>query len=102
MTDRKKPRVAFWAMVVVVVLVAYPLPIGPTIWLADRSLLPDPVRQPLRYFYYPLGWVVLHSATADNVYQRYAELWGHEFKPDPLPVPVDEAPIGHGSQAERF
>src|SRR5580704_8634282 len=37
-TDRKKPGVAFWATVVVVVaLVGYPLSFGPACWLADRN-----------------------------------------------------------------
>jgi hypothetical protein len=38
MTDRKNPGVAFWAtVVVVVVLVAYPLSFGPACWLVTRS-----------------------------------------------------------------
>jgi hypothetical protein len=37
-TDRKKPGVAFWATVVVVVLlVAYPLSFGPACWIARRG-----------------------------------------------------------------
>ena len=36
--DRKKPGVAFWATVlVVVVLVAYPLTFGPACWLTHRG-----------------------------------------------------------------
>jgi hypothetical protein len=35
--DRKKPGVAFWATVVVVV--AYPLSFGPACWLADRDIV---------------------------------------------------------------
>jgi hypothetical protein len=39
--SRKKPGVAFWATVVVVVLlVVYPLSFGPACWLADRQILP--------------------------------------------------------------
>ena len=39
--SRKKPGVAFWATVVVVVgLVAYPLSFGPVLWLARRDRLP--------------------------------------------------------------
>ena len=37
MSDRKKPGVAFWATVVVVVaLVAYPLSFGPACWITSR------------------------------------------------------------------
>src|SRR4051812_6264463 len=37
MTDRKKPGVAFWATVVMVVaLMAYPLSVGPACWISSR------------------------------------------------------------------
>src|SRR5438552_45756 len=40
MTDRKKPGVAFWATVVVVVgLMAYALSFGPAVWLVARGYL---------------------------------------------------------------
>jgi len=85
-SSRKKPGVAFWATVVVVaLLVAYPLSIGPTIWIADHRLLPDPVKQPLRYFYYPLAWAILRSGTAYDAYAWYVKLWGHEFEPETVP-----------------
>ena len=35
-SDRKKPGVAFWATVVVCLLVAYPLSTGPVIWITDE------------------------------------------------------------------
>jgi hypothetical protein len=38
MTSRKKPGVAFWATVVLtVLLVVYPLSFGPACWIASRS-----------------------------------------------------------------
>ena len=38
MTDRRKPGAAFWAtVVVVVVLVAYPLSFGPACWVTSRT-----------------------------------------------------------------
>jgi hypothetical protein len=46
MTDRahKKPGVAFWATVLVVVaLVAYPLSFGPACWVTSRQDSPYPV-----------------------------------------------------------
>jgi hypothetical protein len=40
-SDRKKPGVAFWAtVVVVVVLVVYPLSLGPACWLIHRRIIP--------------------------------------------------------------
>jgi hypothetical protein len=36
MTDRKKPGVAFWATVVVVAVLAYPLSFGPACWVSGR------------------------------------------------------------------
>jgi hypothetical protein len=36
-SDRKKPGVAFWASVVVVVVLAYPLSFGPACWISSRS-----------------------------------------------------------------
>ena len=41
MTDRKKPGVAFWATVaLVVVLVGYPLSLGPACWINERTGMP--------------------------------------------------------------
>jgi hypothetical protein len=67
--DRKKPGVAFWAtVVVVVVLLAYPLSFGPACWLGDRNVIPEFV---LRFAYRPLGiflvrccpnWAILKMA----------------------------------------
>jgi hypothetical protein len=52
MTDRKKPGVAFWASVVVAVLI-YPLSFGPACWICTRSPMveiwdfPDRAYQPI-------------------------------------------------------
>src|SRR5262245_38714898 len=54
MTDRKKPGVAFWATVVVVVmLVAYPLSFGPACWVAPRTQIDR--GQVFQLLYWPLG-----------------------------------------------
>jgi hypothetical protein len=48
----------FWATVVmVVVLVAYPLSIGPAIWLRDRSWAPEWASSTYFTFYAPIIWV---------------------------------------------
>src|SRR5262249_3491416 len=65
MTDRKKPGVAFWATVMVVVLLeAYPLSLGPNFWLAERGAIPVWADEPIRVFYVPLSWV--YSAFRDG------------------------------------
>jgi hypothetical protein len=55
--DRKKPGLAFWAIVVVVVgLVAYPLSFGPVCWLVNRDVLPQPV---FKCVFGPCGYVAI-------------------------------------------
>ena len=57
MTSRKKPGVAYWATVVVVVmLVAYPLSFGPTYWLCDHGILPI---TPVSFAYRPLVRIIV-------------------------------------------
>jgi hypothetical protein len=57
-TSRKKPGVAFWAtVVVVVVLVAYPLSFGPACWLAARGKIPF---APTATVYRPISrWILV-------------------------------------------
>jgi hypothetical protein len=71
MTDRKKPGVAFWAtMVVVVVLVAYPLSFGPACWISSRV---QPSGRVVSVIYSPVIWTWhrsspwAHSAIAQYV-----------------------------------
>jgi len=91
--DRKKPGVAFWATVVVVmVLVAYPLSFGPACWWFTSSPVAEEVPgEPLlrrertlrgssgRYaprFYWPLGWLAGHGpAPISMAIRRYATLF---------------------------
>lgn len=64
--DRKKPSVGFWALVaLVVVLVAYPLSIGPVEGLRHRKMRDDGVKPCAIWdttdsFYAPLGWIYMH------------------------------------------
>jgi hypothetical protein len=57
--DRKKPGVAFWATVVVVVavLVLYPLSFGPWCWF----IVPEREGAMSSSFYRPILWVWYHS-----------------------------------------
>jgi hypothetical protein len=76
-SDRKKPDVAFWASVVVVLaFVAYPLSWGPAAWAC--ALLGEPPWADAVYFriYGPLLWVYGHGPQLVNdVLDWYGNLW---------------------------
>jgi hypothetical protein len=62
MTSRKKPGVAFWvAVVLVVALVAYPLSMAPAYWVLVRLGTPDWLMYGLGDFYGPLWTVLLYG-----------------------------------------
>ena len=92
--SRKKPGLAFWATVVVVVglFVAYPLLPGPLQWLDEQSMLPDWTETPIKVIYAPMDWIIEHSETAQKVFDWYIGLWlgpdGEETAvPSRIPIP---------------
>lgn len=77
MTERKQPGMAFWASVVMVglLVVAYPLSVGPAEWLDDRGHLPSWAEKPVAVIYAPLNWIVQHSDAARTAAKWYIGLW---------------------------
>ena len=71
--ERKKPGVAFWATVALVVgLLAYPLSYGPSIWLVRRGYLPNMTIG----FYAPMTWLHENAPVAiREVIRWWARLW---------------------------
>ena len=56
-SSRKTPGVSFWAtVVVVVVLVAYPMSVGPICWLEARGYFSPEAWEIVWGFYAPLRW----------------------------------------------
>lgn len=56
-SNRKKPGVAFWTIVItVLLLLAYPISFGPACWMADREIVATSV---VRDVYDPLWAVIL-------------------------------------------
>jgi hypothetical protein len=51
--DRKKPSVAFWATVVVVVVFAYVLSVGPACWFLTWNTCPEWAHQAYPWVYAP-------------------------------------------------
>ena len=81
--QNKGPGVAFWMTVTMaVLLVVYPLSIGPVAWLVDREMLPEAVAEPLGIVYLPLQYVVASSPATMHLYAWYVSLWMR----DPYPV----------------
>ena len=71
MTDRNKPVVAFWATVAVfvgLVLLAYPLSLGPACWLVDNLVLSE---QHTAIAYSPILAVINRSSIAKDAACRY-------------------------------
>jgi hypothetical protein len=72
MTDRKKPGVAFWATVAVVLaLVAYPLSFGPVCWTASRVTF-GATRLPV--VYRPMTLAMSSSDAIHDTLQWYAKV----------------------------
>jgi len=71
--ERTKPSAGLWiAVALVAVLVAYPLSIGPYLWLSDVAysavVFIDPVYDPLR-------WITAQSELSDRALNRYCSMW---------------------------
>jgi hypothetical protein len=57
MNSPKKPGMAFWATVVMVVSAAYVLSAGPIRFLWNRGMLPEWSAHPISAFFAPLNWL---------------------------------------------
>ena len=82
MTDRKKPSVAFWATVsMVVLLVGYALSLGSLCWIERRVHIPEPLDLGLHYVYRPIIWARIKSHRIDMLFERHVYLWVDYSKP---------------------
>jgi len=65
-------RVAVWTLVVLFILLAYVLSIGPVVWLDEH----DYIWLPCRYFYAPVIFVATRGYPTWRIYALYMRLWG--------------------------
>jgi len=64
------------AAVIAMLLVGYPLSVGPAIWLAEKGLLPASSHAPIWIIYEPLRWLLLQSPEpAVAAFRWYLEFW---------------------------
>jgi hypothetical protein len=86
---RKKPSVAFWASVaVVVVLIGYPLSIGPAVWLTGRKYAKEST---VTSFYWPVLWSAGQTPPLENALVWWGSLGLPEGKVVNLMIETDEA-----------
>jgi hypothetical protein len=81
MTPSRKPGVAFWAtVVVVVVLLAYPISFGPACWLVEGNQAGERMVPRL---YYPILWIALMDRTESEwiatSLHRYAKVFRRDY-----------------------
>jgi hypothetical protein len=76
MTSRKKPGVAFWGTVALVVV--YPLSFGPACWLCEKQYVPTYVAW---MFFRPLTWLVVESPHGvGEPIRKYAAIFSERDK----------------------
>ena len=76
--DRKKSDAAFWTTVVIItvgLVLAYPLSIGPVVWILSRVNPPEWVLMALQLFYVPLQWACQLFEPAETAVEWYVALW---------------------------
>ena len=70
--DRKRPVWPWIAATLFIVLVVYPLSIGPYLWLSDVAysavVFMDPIYDPLR-------WITAQSEMSDRAMNKYCSVW---------------------------
>jgi hypothetical protein len=75
--DRKKPGVAYWATVVLVVVMLYVASFGPACWLADKGFVSG---RKIEHAYRPIvAWMLSPSLPLHSLISRYAVWCGGEM-----------------------
>jgi hypothetical protein len=84
-SNSKKPGVAFWAtLVVVVVLVGYPLSLGPVAWLHAKLDRPRGMKAVVAPIYAPIFWAQDNGPDwLRKSIDLYEKMW-HPAGPSPI------------------
>jgi len=90
-TEQKKRRHPgiIAAVVIVLMLIAYPLSVGPAAWLVSREMLPEPLVDALEVVYSPLRLLAGNSESFESAYYWYIILW----MPDDFPFHAEPDPV---------
>jgi hypothetical protein len=73
---KKKSRAAFWtAAIVISLIIAYPLSVGPVQWLTNHGMVSQPVADFFIAFYLPLRKISQKFEWVNRVLRWYVGLW---------------------------
>ena len=73
---RKRPGTGITVVgVIVLLIVAYPLLLGPIVWLDNHYGFPEFFRPVVEAIYVPIGLLMQESDTFKNIVNWYLELW---------------------------
>lgn len=76
MEEKRKPkRWVLWLVVGLVLLVAYPLSIGPFRWCEVHGVISRPMFKAVRVVYVPVNWLIPHKSLMGKWLEWYINLW---------------------------
>lgn len=65
----------FFALLLLICLLLWPLSLGPVVWLYDHDYMSDQTAQLVGILYQPLSWITQAYPPLENLLIRYLELW---------------------------
>lgn len=79
--ERKRPGVGFWATVLAVLILLYPLSTGPFIGLVSSGIISEPTGEAVvETFYAPLVWATDHLPAVEASLNWYVRLWAADVE----------------------
>lgn len=81
MTERRTSPLAIWLIVTALLLVAYPLSVGPAMWLTQKGYLPHGVYQTT---YWPMVMLCIRCRPLRGPIDWYVKVWEPADEPTRL------------------
>ena len=73
--ERKRPGPTFWTLTLVILLILYPVSMGPANWVAMQAGSPQWMLTTLDVVYGPVIWLARHWPWFMNILNRWMMWW---------------------------